>query len=380
LPAFKIHQNVMTAAESKNIDLPTWYLIAGDDELTLKLRSVLVVGEDAQGMLRLDPKLNGERWLQISEHGASLVVTALRPDLSVHLAKGKHTPLHDGLELLPGTVITLPSNEIYVGHSMRRGRRVNHLVVEQKQAPLVAVEHKQPIVIPEPPILKDRLPTDDESAPIIVAEVSPPTSANTMVRRSVVKPIGYALLVAIGLVLLIYSVAQNVTRLAKPDEVVEPNNVRVLEAPKVQAPQPVAVPIAVPPEPLQAQEETEAVPQPDLTPTHIVQPVTEVPPPDQFVQTSLSKARDFMAKGFITAPPDRNAVMHLQLALYKDPTNAEALELMSIAAQRVLAAAVEGHQAGLEYEARNLLEELLAFHPEHAEANRLWREWVTTSQ
>ena len=111
-----------------------------------------------------------------------------------------------------------------------------------------------------------------------------------------------------------------------------------------------------------------------------VQPAAQITEPerlpDPFIQARIAKAKEYLAKGYITAPPIENAVTQLELALYREPTNAEALELMSIAAQRMLAAAETAKQAGFDFEARNLLEELLAFHPEHVEANRLWREWL----
>jgi hypothetical protein len=39
-------------------------------------------------------------------------------------------------------------------------------------------------------------------------------------------------------------------------------------------------------------------------------------------------------------------------------------------------AAVEARAAGLDYDARNLVEEVLAFDPRHERATALWRAWA----
>ena len=90
------------------------------------------------------------------------------------------------------------------------------------------------------------------------------------------------------------------------------------------------------------------------------------------MKSSLSLSAEF----FISLKVVANAVKELSNILYVDPTNPEALNLMSDSANKLVSAAVEAYAAGLEFEARNILEEVLAFHPEHAKANEYWQQWT----
>ena len=78
--------------------------------------------------------------------------------------------------------------------------------------------------------------------------------------------------------------------------------------------------------------------------------------------------------GYLTLPADNNAVATARLILQLDPGNASAMDAMSDSAQRLLSAALEAQASGLDYEARNLIEEILAFHPTHAGALQAWAE------
>jgi hypothetical protein len=91
----------------------------------------------------------------------------------------------------------------------------------------------------------------------------------------------------------------------------------------------------------------------------------------------LALARNLMEEGEITTPPGTNAVAVLNGILERAPEQQEARALMAECGDKLVAAAVSYQQSGLEYQARNTLEEVLSFAPDHAEANRLWRAWVT---
>ena len=63
--------------------------------------------------------------------------------------------------------------------------------------------------------------------------------------------------------------------------------------------------------------------------------------------------------------------------LNADPENKEAVALMGQAADKLVDAAVEAHEQGSSFEARNLIEEVRAFHPQHAKANEYWQRWTS---
>lgn len=90
----------------------------------------------------------------------------------------------------------------------------------------------------------------------------------------------------------------------------------------------------------------------------------------------LLRARRLMAEGDISQPPGQNAVAMLTSLLADDPDNQAARALLEQCGARLIDTAMTYHDRGLEYEARNTLEEVLSFQPDDPEANRLWREWV----
>ena len=94
----------------------------------------------------------------------------------------------------------------------------------------------------------------------------------------------------------------------------------------------------------------------------------------------LTRARELMDAGYITYPPEDNAVAYLERLLAADPGNPRALEMLDEAGTRLIDAAVRAHDQGLDYEARNTLEEVFGFDPADERAHRLWREWVGTAR
>jgi hypothetical protein len=62
---------------------------------------------------------------------------------------------------------------------------------------------------------------------------------------------------------------------------------------------------------------------------------------------------------------ERNAVRVLTEILRADPDNEAAMQLMYQCASELVAEASAARDAGDEYQARNLVEEVLAFHPSH---------------
>ncbi len=92
----------------------------------------------------------------------------------------------------------------------------------------------------------------------------------------------------------------------------------------------------------------------------------------------LERAREALEQGRITYPPGSNAVALLRDLLNERPGHPQAVAMLGECTARLIDAAVQAHQAGLDYEARNTLEEVLGFNPDSARARQLWREWVGT--
>jgi hypothetical protein len=104
--------------------------------------------------------------------------------------------------------------------------------------------------------------------------------------------------------------------------------------------------------------------------------VATVRQPPAELQRYLDDARSLYEAGYIITPPQRSSVSVLRLVLEQDDGNPAALLLLERCADHLISAAKEAEQVGLAYEARNLIEEVLAFHPHHAEANALWARWT----
>jgi len=135
---------------------------------------------------------------------------------------------------------------------------------------------------------------------------------------------------------------------------------------------PVAAPVSVF-EPTNPSEPPTTTEQPGTTRTPI-----RSAEPDPIVEKYLASARLYLEEGYVIepAPDGRTAIDEISQALFRDPVNQEALNLMTAAAESVLLDAKATYDAGFEYEARNILEELLAFHPEHPEGNQIWQQWT----
>jgi len=89
-------------------------------------------------------------------------------------------------------------------------------------------------------------------------------------------------------------------------------------------------------------------------------------------QALVREAAELFEAGQIVSPAGRNAVALLRTALTLDPTNDAALQLVQRSADRLVADAKSADWDGRAFDARNLIEEVLAFYPEHSEAKAMW--------
>ena len=86
----------------------------------------------------------------------------------------------------------------------------------------------------------------------------------------------------------------------------------------------------------------------------------------------MAQAEALFLAGSIVWPVDQNAVKILEQILYQDPHHAGALQLIFRCADQLMNEAKAAQAAGDVYAARNLVEEVLAFHPQYEEARILW--------
>jgi len=89
----------------------------------------------------------------------------------------------------------------------------------------------------------------------------------------------------------------------------------------------------------------------------------------------LLEAEVLYNSGSIVTPIERNAVKTLTEVLTADPQNERALRLMYLCASQLLDQARSAYAAGDYFAARNLVEEVVGFHPELAEARALLESW-----
>ena len=135
-----------------------WYLIANRDNLSVRIRDSVTVGEDEFGQLTFDDKDSAARWvtLQVSD-GEHL--TVVHQDPRVRMAcPGQWIADNAGATLIRGTLLQLPHNEIYLSQHIRRGQPTQTVHVGM-------AEVFPPILVEEPEA------TTDENAGAPVAPV-----------------------------------------------------------------------------------------------------------------------------------------------------------------------------------------------------------------
>lgn len=90
----------------------------------------------------------------------------------------------------------------------------------------------------------------------------------------------------------------------------------------------------------------------------------------------LDGAERRIASGEINNPVGISATSLILSVLGADPGNPRAITLLNRAANRLVTQADQAYSAGDEFQARNTLEEVFAFHPRFGPANQRWRQWT----
>ena len=95
------------------------------------------------------------------------------------------------------------------------------------------------------------------------------------------------------------------------------------------------------------------------------------------VALNLTRARELMALGYLTAPANNNAVANLRLVQQLDPGNLVAQRLLSDCATRLAGVAKQAHEAKLYEDAEQYLDLALTISPEVDDWVILREQWAT---
>lgn len=90
----------------------------------------------------------------------------------------------------------------------------------------------------------------------------------------------------------------------------------------------------------------------------------------------LDQAEGRLELGQVISPASASAVSLIIGVLEQFPTDRRAINLLNRAADLLLVEADTARVSGNEYLARNILEEIFAFHPRHVGSNERWTEWT----
>ena len=129
----------------------------------------------------------------------------------------------------------------------------------------------------------------------------------------------------------------------------------------------------------QAEDKAPVLPERTVEPAPMPQP-EQTPAADEqeqlLIASLLAEAKAFYDAGQIVTPIEANTVSHLTQVLSMDPSNEEGLRLMYRSAVTLIEEAEAAHAAGDNFLARNLVEDVLGFHPEFDDARALLDSWT----
>lgn len=396
-----------------------WHVITEDGDLTARLRDGLTVGVDDQGLLRFDPAQSASLRFLAGGEGSLIIETV---DARARLCddEGQRRPsstLRAGqaarVDVGPLAIVLATD----VAGALDRPGKVELAVVRDTEP---ATPEPEAVPAPDPtqqaepePEPETETETETEPATASAAESIPATRATTpepgtMAPASTPSAItpgmrlrrrlnaGMLLVFALFLAL---AISPRVQRALSPGELPP-------AAQPLAAPTPPGETVATPPgepaaEPAEAaapaandgpEPAAEEAPPAGTETAAAAPPVAPSPAlesddtggaaapgaapgvePDSVPDPRIALARRLLEEGAVIAPPERNAVDVVSEVLYDDPTNDDALRLMQRCADTLVDDAQRALFRGDEFGARNLVEEVLAFHPSHEGAKALWQ-------
>ncbi len=115
------------AAESA---IGQWYLFMGDG-ICLKVSSDLCLGEDADGLLVLNPRPPASVLLRVKkDESGRLLIRNVSKKHVLDFETGNATMVGEELSLVSGSKVELPHNELYFNHEMQRGKISARIVLQ----------------------------------------------------------------------------------------------------------------------------------------------------------------------------------------------------------------------------------------------------------
>ncbi|MCR9258739.1 MAG: hypothetical protein NXH95_03390 [Pseudomonadaceae bacterium] len=378
----------MNQASPKIQPKGNWYLFIGDG-ICLKVSSDLVLGEDDDGLVVLNPKQPGYGLLKMRrDDDGRLLLKNISKRHVLDWQTGTATMVGSEFALVAGSKVVLPNNELYLNHEMQRGQ-VSARIVVQESDPVVEQVEVLVEVMPESPAPTAVVPESPQPDPITSEQLlDQEVFAEPLAHRSAVPEVASpkrdSRIVLIGLaVSLCLAVGLLIGTWFSTPASQEPVAVAADVPPVPEQTLPVrAEPVPIEGLPVETAETQSAQTEPEMVEVAADEPAPVEPVTrnsgaiDPAVAAGLERATTYLQQGLITQPEDGNAVQELSNILWQDPTNKEAFDLMGEATTRLIDAAVEAHSAGFEYEARNLIEEVLGFNPQHPQANAYKQEWA----
>jgi len=372
--------SIVRQADAEDPAAQPWYAVTADGDSALRIIPGLTLGEHPDGALALNARAPGARWVIVEIRRGEASFRALEAHRLVARDEGglDHVPLCDGL------CLALPNNLLRISRSIRApaasGPTVSVDVAGAAPEPDGAAEAH-----PGPGSAPASAPAAGMAAPVAAAAPVEPAAG---LRPAVAWALGAGALCSVLVAAWLSSAPPPVPAPQQQAAVPETGPAaRSPPGPVADGPEPASattvVPLRRPATALRLLpvhgDVAAAVPGadpaagPDAAPAPPAATADAAP-----AAPRLAIARQRLEAGRITYPPGDNAVA-LALAVLRDhPGHPGAMALLGRCTAQLLEEARAHRAAGRGYEARNTLEELLGFNPEHPEARRLWDEWVGT--
>jgi len=360
-----------------------WYAVTADGASALRIVPGLTLGEHPDGALALNARAPGARWVIVEIRRGEASFQALES----HRLVARDERVMDHVPLCDGLCLALPNNLLRISRSIR---------ASAASGPTVSVD-----VAGAAPEQEDAAEADDgpgsapEARPASVAAgratpvaAAPPVEPAAGLRPPVAWALGAAALCSVLLAVWLSSAPPPAPGQQAAIPETEPA-ASSAPGPGAAGPEPASATTIVPlrrpatavrllPVPGDLAAEV-----PGTDPAGSAKATAAAPaarPDAAPVAPLLAIARQHLEAGRVTFPPGDNAV-DLALAVLRDhPDHPGAMALLGRCTSQLLEEARAHRAAGRVYEARNTLEELLGFNPEHPEARRLWAEWVGTAR
>lgn len=393
---------------------PDWFLISGD--LSVRLNRPVTLGVDANGIIQLNAKDAGVRWLTLGVAPSGDGIVIVWQDSAIEL-RSNGTSLDPDTLFEPGTLIQLPNNDVYLGRSLLRGKSLRTIEVIRTRQRKVRTDASEPVKtaletpigpVPEVPAKAQReAPSVPVRAAAIRAAKAKPHSQTPERRWG----LGLAAVVLVGAGVVGWqqrdllsaglsaadqplTTAQSVTTdpSSTPAQVSMPAQPDVEGPPEQPALDPEAAVASTPqaadstteelttaqtPAP-QAEAEAEVTPQTETVAQAEPEPTTSAmltqAEPEPPTSALLTQAEQLFAQGYYTWP-EPNAATLIDQILGMDPEHGGALELRDRMATLLLDEARAAYDEGFPGAARDQVKAVLAFHRNHGPAVELLIAW-----